>query len=150
MRKRKVINNAHPQFIGNTELLRSEAREFFQLKKCDRGQHRAPDFLQIPCSKLEGINQRLHVDTILFLRLMDPLAPYRSRPRSSYPLPIRSIFFHFKKDGTYQAGQRSTQLDAIGLTSVTHINMDLTELFASDRRHSCRPKDLLRSGFCGQ
>src|ERR1700751_1333523 len=85
--KRKVVNHAHPQFIGDCELLKREPREPSEFKQRRRREYKAPDFLKISNSQLKRVYEPVNIDGARFHRWGTGISEYGDGQRFPDSLP---------------------------------------------------------------
>src|SRR5258707_9150317 len=92
--QREIINDPYPQFVGYPKLIRRLARQSPHRQQGCGGHYQAPNLLEIAGSKLERINQPLHIDCSCLFGDRLWFAEAWNGYRSTCFLPMNGVALH--------------------------------------------------------
>src|SRR6266446_3136333 len=146
VREREVVHDSRPQFIGHLELLRRHTRQLSELEQGRGRKNQPPDFLQIPNSQLERIQQPVHINSCALMGSCQRLAESGDWNGSSRSLPAGCIPFHGYKNRAQGLDQERADVCPIRWWKDAWADVHLTdaEIVADgNRRKRCERMQLI-------
>src|SRR4029077_483502 len=94
VRKRKIVNNPRPQFVGHVKFFNGHTGELPKLEQRGRRQHQPPDFLKVSIPQLKHFDQAADLQSSRVLWYGNRIANRGKRDGTAHPLPENRISLH--------------------------------------------------------